>query len=168
MQPGTCSDRLRSSRILFDPARPICPRRRDATNPTGTSKIKFVRLTNIGEGDGKVPVHSVPTGSAWSPPSDDGTARVWDLSGPRPTGTLLEGHKDRTISAAFSPDGGHVVTVSGGTAGVFPVPLFATLVEDAKRSLTRCLTTAQRKEFGLSPSTQARAYRYEITSPPCR
>ncbi len=42
----------------------------------------------------------------------DHTARVWDLSGPRPTATVLEGHTDRVLSAAFSPDGRRVVTAS--------------------------------------------------------
>ncbi len=44
--------------------------------------------------------------------SADRTARVWDLSGPRPAATVLEGHTNWVRAAAFSPDGRRVVTAS--------------------------------------------------------
>ncbi|MGE4046209.1 MAG: hypothetical protein AB7F35_15240, partial [Acetobacteraceae bacterium] len=44
--------------------------------------------------------------------SADRTARVWDLSGPRPVATVLEGHTSGVSSAAFSADGRYVVTAS--------------------------------------------------------
>ncbi len=53
-----------------------------------------------------------PDGGRVVTASDDGTARVWDLSGPRPAATVLEGHTDWVRAAAFSPDGGRVVTAS--------------------------------------------------------
>ena len=42
----------------------------------------------------------------------DGTARVWDLRGERPSFVALEGHQGGVDSASFSPDGTHVVTAS--------------------------------------------------------
>ena len=52
--------------------------------------------------------------------SDDGTARVWDLSGRRPAATVLEGHTDCVLAASFSADGRRVVTASlDGTARVW-------------------------------------------------
>jgi len=44
--------------------------------------------------------------------SDDGTARVWDLRGDRPSFVALEGHHGAVRSASFSVDGTHVVTAS--------------------------------------------------------
>jgi WD40 repeat protein len=110
-----------------------------------------------------------PDGKRVVTASGDGTARVWDLSGPHPIATVLERHSDTVASAAFSPDGNRVVSAPADhTARVTPVPLLETLVAKAKRSLTRCLTTAQREEFGLPRSSQAPADRYQITIPPCR
>jgi WD40 repeat protein len=52
--------------------------------------------------------------------SADGTARVWDLSGPRPIPTVLEGHTGPVNAASFSADGNHVVTASAdGSARVW-------------------------------------------------
>ena len=53
-----------------------------------------------------------PDGKRVVTASSDHTARVWDLSGPRPVATVLEGHTDTVLSAAFSPDGKRVVTAS--------------------------------------------------------
>jgi WD40 repeat protein/DNA-binding SARP family transcriptional activator len=61
--------------------------------------------------------------AAWSPDgsrivtaSDDGTARVWDVSASSPTRgqelLTLSGHTDRVEWAAWSPDGSRVVTAS--------------------------------------------------------
>ena len=100
--------------------------------------------------------------------SDDTTARVWDLSGPKPVATVLDGHTDSVWSAAFSPDGKRVVTASlDNTARIVSLPLLEELVEEAKHSLTRCLTTAQREELGVPPSSQTSAERYEVIAPPC-
>ncbi len=48
----------------------------------------------------------------WSPRPMDKTARVWDLREKQPSFVALEGHQDPVNSAAFSPDGTHVVTAS--------------------------------------------------------
>jgi WD40 repeat protein len=40
------------------------------------------------------------------------TARVWDLSGPMPVATVLQGHGSPVYAASFSPDGRRVVTAS--------------------------------------------------------
>ena len=53
-----------------------------------------------------------PDGKRVVTASYDHTARVWDLSGPRPVAIVLEGHTDIVWSAAFSPDGKRVVTAS--------------------------------------------------------
>ena len=54
---------------------------------------------------------SVPIaiGSKDGPKLEDGTARVWNLSGPHPVATDLPGHFAWPTTAAFSPDGGRVV-----------------------------------------------------------
>jgi WD domain, G-beta repeat len=52
--------------------------------------------------------------------SDDNTAGVWDLSGPRPVATVLKGHTGVVTTAAFNPDGRRVITASwDGTAWVW-------------------------------------------------
>ena len=54
-----------------------------------------------------------PDGAHVVTASEDGTARVWDLRGERPTFVALEGHQGSVFSASFSADGTHVVTASG-------------------------------------------------------
>ncbi|MGA8759213.1 MAG: hypothetical protein WB611_23465, partial [Stellaceae bacterium] len=96
--------------------------------------------------------------------SSDKTARVWDLSGPTPVATVLEGHKGLVFSVMFSPDGKRVVTGSSdSTARVWdlsgPTPV-ATVLEghkgsvfsvmfspDGKRVVTKRMTTI----FGAAP-----------------
>ena len=53
-----------------------------------------------------------PDGTHVVTASGDGTARVWDLRGARPSFVPLEGHQGKVVSASFSPDGTHVVTAS--------------------------------------------------------
>ncbi len=54
--------------------------------------------------------------------SENGTARLWDISVERPTALVLEGHTDRVKSAAFSPDGRLIMTASDdGTARLWNV-----------------------------------------------
>jgi WD40 repeat protein len=60
-----------------------------------------------------------PDGTHVVTASADGTARVWDLRGERPSFVAFKGHKALVKSALFSPDGTHVVTASAdGTARV--------------------------------------------------
>jgi WD domain, G-beta repeat len=113
-----------------------------------------------------------PDGKRVVTASFDHTARVWDLSGPRPVATVLDGHAGDVSSATFSPDGKRVVTASDDhTARVVSVPSVDMLVKEATRSLTRCLTIAQREELGLPASSFAlvdhEVGRYEVTAPPC-
>ncbi|MEV4316788.1 helix-turn-helix domain-containing protein [Actinocrispum sp. NPDC049592] len=42
--------------------------------------------------------------------SEDKTARLWDLSGPAPSGTVLTAHTERVKSVAFSPVAGTILT----------------------------------------------------------
>jgi hypothetical protein len=71
-------------------------------------------------------------------------------------------------NAELSRDGERVfATYVGGTSRIFPTPSADRLVEIATRSLTRCLTAAQRESFGLSVPSTAPADRHRITKPPC-
>lgn len=103
-----------------------------------------------------------PAGGRVVTASDDGTARVWDLSGPRPTATVLEGHTGPVVSAAFSPDGRRVVTASADhTARVWEThPDVSELSAFVVAHLSRCLSIAQRERFGLAveDTTQPRDF----------
>jgi WD40 repeat protein len=81
----------------------------------------------------------------------DRTARVWDLRASPPSFVALEGHQDDVESAAFSPDGAHVVTASWDTtARVWRVyPDVNELISLVRPRLSRCLSQAQRDEYGL-------------------
>jgi WD40 repeat protein len=90
------------------------------------------------------------------------------VSGPTPGSTELAGHTDQVRSASFSPDGKRVVTASSdNTAVIYPVPFSPELESLARQSLTRCLTTAQREEFGLSVDGNHDENRYLVHAPPC-
>ena len=100
--------------------------------------------------------------------SGDNTARVWDLSGPTPAATVLEGHRGPVNSVAFSPDGKRVVTGSGdNTARVWNTPPLEELIPLARAALTRCLTIAQREELGLPVPPSSGQDRERIDPPPC-
>ncbi len=91
-----------------------------------------------------------PDGKRLVSASKDNTARIWDVA----TGDLLlvlRGHKGIVSGASFSPDGKMVVTASGdGTARLWPLPASdQDLVARARRTVTRCLTSAQRKKYFL-------------------
>ena len=108
----------------------------------------------------------------WSPrrvtDSDDKTRQLWDLSGPTPVATVLEGHRGPVTSVAFSPDGKRVVTGSGdNTARVWDTPPVEDLIPLARAALTRCLTIAQREELGLPVPPGAGQNREHIDPPPC-
>ncbi len=71
------------------------------------------RETTIARHEGSVLAASFsPDGRRVVTASTDRTARVWDLSGPRPVATLLEGHTEIVRAASFSPDGRRVLTAS--------------------------------------------------------
>ena len=53
-----------------------------------------------------------PDGMHLASGSDDGTVRLWDLSGTSPTASVLTGHTHWVRSVAFSPDGGHLASGS--------------------------------------------------------
>jgi WD40 repeat protein len=109
--------------------------------------------------------HSQPVSAAVFSPdglrvltaSQDATARVWDLIGERPTATVLDGHRRAIVAAAFSRDGQRVITASDdGTARIWPTyPDEVELALIIRARLSRCLSQAQREEFGLSTLTQA-------------
>ena len=90
--------------------------------------------------------------------SDDKTARVWDLSGDRPTAAILEGHSSKVTAASFSPDGRRIVTASDdNTARVWEIhPDIGELAALVRSCLTRCLSSAQREQFGLLVEDTAR------------
>jgi WD40 repeat protein len=83
--------------------------------------------------------------------SEDKTTRLWDTKTCKPIGEPNQGHEDRVWSAAFSPDGRRIVTASGdNTARLWEV--FANtqeVVSHAKATTPRCLSSAQRNNFGL-------------------
>jgi WD40 repeat protein len=89
--------------------------------------------------------------------SDDGTARIWDLSGARPSAVVLEGHDGPLLSAAFNSDGKRVVTASDdGTARVWRVfPDISELTTLIRARLSRCLSQRQREKFGLLVSDRS-------------
>ncbi|SNT09810.1 MULTISPECIES: trypsin-like peptidase domain-containing protein [unclassified Azospirillum] len=92
-----------------------------------------------------------PDGKRVVTASFDQTARVWDLSAQTPTATILKGHTDWVRAASFSPDGKQVVTASNdGTVLIHPYPDIDTLIRDARKQLTRCLTRAQWQQFGVA------------------
>jgi WD40 repeat protein len=99
-----------------------------------------------------------PDGKRIVTASEDHTVRVWDAETGKPIGEPLKGHDKSVSSAVFSPDGRHIVTASKDqTARVWDVEItkrketFADLMSQAKAASPRCLTTAQRRTFRLSP-----------------
>ena len=78
--------------------------------------------------------------------SRDGMARVWPADG-KGEESVLRGHTDAVISAAFSPDGSHLVTASrDGTARYWRVS-WPTLLDYFKHVTNACLSPAQREYF---------------------
>jgi WD40 repeat protein len=120
-----------------------------------------------------------PDGKRVVTASLDNTVRLWDLTGASPLVTVLAGHTPPGAQASFSPDGKSVVIASrawslllptssyDNTAVILPTPSDTDLVRLARRSLTRCLTIAQREAFGLPVEGPHDADRDVIHKPPC-
>ncbi|MCB8927747.1 MAG: hypothetical protein H6652_19200 [Ardenticatenaceae bacterium] len=79
--------------------------------------------------------------------SADGTARLWDGEGGLLT--VLEGHTDWVLSAAFSPDGTRIVTASAdGTARLWQTyPTIEATLAEAERKLRLVLTTVECAQY---------------------
>ncbi len=103
--------------------------------------------------------------------SASGSARLWDLAGPTPAASELVAPGNsflRVGRASFAEDGSQVIiTASDGKVRVFDTPPIEQLEADARRSLTRCLTTAQREAAGLRVPAEATADRNVVPGPPC-
>jgi WD40 repeat protein len=92
-----------------------------------------------------------PDGKRIVTASKDKTARLWDAETGKPIGEPLKGHEEYVFSAVFSPDGKRIVTASRDkTARLWKI--FANtqeLITQAKVTVPRCLTVAQRRAFFL-------------------
>jgi WD40 repeat protein len=96
--------------------------------------------------------------------------RIWDIVGPKPSALVLDigDTSNRLTDAEFGRDGESVLAAyTDGTVRIFPTPSADRLVDVASRSLTRCLTAAEREEFGLSVPPTAPAERHSVKRPPC-
>ena len=100
---------------------------------------------------------SAPTASASSPRLADKTARVWDAATGKPIGGRSRPRRVRVLSAAFSPDGKRIVTVSDDGAARLWTVFSDTqhLVAHAKAIVPRCLKAAQRTAYFLPPEPPA-------------
>ncbi|MGD9367258.1 MAG: TIR domain-containing protein [Desulfobacteraceae bacterium] len=133
-------------------------------------------VTASGTGDNTVRVWDATTGKLILPPleshtdwvnsatfspngkyivsrSEDKTARLWDAA----TGKLLTifaGHPAGVRGVAFSPDSARIVTTSlERVARVWDIKILAkqVLIDRTKKSVHRCLTEEQRKQYFLPP-----------------
>jgi hypothetical protein len=88
--------------------------------------------------------------------SRDKTARVWDVATGK-TIALLDGDTKDVWTANFSPDGQQVITGSlDSTARLWRLyPNTKALVDAAKAAQQRCLSSAQREQFFLTPEPPA-------------
>jgi WD40 repeat protein len=85
--------------------------------------------------------------------SFDNTARVYDASSGKLI-AVMAGHASEVRSAAFSPDGKHVLTASNdGTARIWPVfPSKDDLIRHVGETLPRCFNADERRELSLDPA----------------
>ncbi|WP_237703868.1 nSTAND1 domain-containing NTPase [Rhodospirillum rubrum] len=92
-----------------------------------------------------------PDGQRVLTASYDGTARVWDLAGSQASALVLGEYSSSMLYANFSRDGRRVLTFSSpNKLRVWDVyPDIRELSSLVRKRLTRCLSTAQREEFGL-------------------
>jgi hypothetical protein len=104
-----------------------------------------------------------PNGQRVLSASADKTARLWELAGRAQVG-ILEGYNSGVWSAAFSPSGQKAVTASE-TAQIWSV--FQTtqqLINESKRTVSRCLTSVERQMYFLDPEPPA--WCIEMEKPP--
>ena len=117
---------------------------------TGESVIK-----NFGGNDGGIgsfrSAFFSPAGERILTASALGTVRVWETHSEKLIRELTtEGAE--AWSATFSPDGERVAIASADhTASVWRVPTAQQLVDQAKATVPRCLTPAERSRFFLTP-----------------
>ena len=97
-----------------------------------------------------------PNGERILTASEDGTARLWSAK----TGgqiVVYRGHAGFVNSVSFSADGQHAATTSDdGTIKVWPTfQSTEALVEHAQKTVARCLTPRERKDYFLTPEPPA-------------
>ena len=91
-----------------------------------------------------------PDGGMLATASDDKTARLWEIKSGKLIQTL-RGHTNWVMHADFSPDGLKLATTSmDGTARIWPLLSTQKLIDEATKSVPRCLTPKQRQAFFLS------------------
>ena len=99
--------------------------------------------------------------------SDDGTARVWDLSGQHPVASVLDGHAFQVRAAVFSADGSHVVTShADGTLRIWDLsrPLFPVVLSHNIGWVFDAWLSADGR-YELSDNGKGTAWLWDLTKP---